>query len=59
MAQRNAVTHDLVFDRILQRGILDYFDDFTPDEAHFGNPVTERAVAEHFGDQPYFRSFQR
>ena len=34
MAQRNAVTHDLVFDRILQRGILDYFDDFTPDEAN-------------------------
>ena len=49
-AKRDAVAHDFVFDRVEQRGVLDYLDGLAPYESHFGDAVSERPVSEHLRD---------
>ena len=45
VAQRDLVAHDLVFHRILQRSIQQYFYQFALDKAHLDDSLTETTVA--------------
>ena len=57
-AQRDVVTHDLVFDRVLQGRVQEHFDPLSADESHLHNAAAEASVPHHFDDCPRFTGFK-
>ena len=46
--QRDLIAHNLIFDRITQRGIENHLDTFAAHETHLHNPATESTVTQYF-----------
>lgn len=56
--QRDVVTHDLVFDGVLQRCIEQHLDALPPHEAHLHDSATEAAVTVHLENRCRFAGLQ-
>lgn len=49
-AQTNLITHDVVFDRVLQRSVEQHFDGLSLDKSHLQDAFTEASVSFDFHD---------
>ena len=56
--QRDVVTHDLVFDGVLQRCIEQHLDALPPHESHLHDSATEAAVTVHLENRRRFAGLQ-
>ena len=58
MPQWYFISHYLVLNRILQRGIQQYLHRFSLDKSHFYDSLTETTMSQYFNNYTFFTGFQ-
>ena len=56
--ERNVVTHDFVFDRVLERSVQNHLDTLAAHKAHLHDAAAEPAVPRHLDDRCRFAGLQ-